>query len=428
MPEPRAWAMGSIGYVELLRRNSPFRRLFVANEISFIGDWFTVIALFILAGEATDNSPLAIAGVMASRSFALALVTPFTGMLADRYSRKGLMLGANIASLVVLVFVLALDLLGSLTSVYVLAVVMVAARAVFDPAEYAYLPNICDDQELLTANALASGGWSVALGLGSAIGGLTISIYGIQTALWIDTVTFVAAALVIMTLPSGGPDTTERKSVTPRVVVEEIAAGWRYILSSPPLRRVVFAKGLWASGGGAQVFLLILIGMQAGFGEVAAGIGILFMARGFGSGFGPIAGRPLMENPRLRPYLLGLAVGVCGLFYIAVSVVEWSWIVLLLVFFSHAASGLNWVLSTTFLQERSADEWRGRVAGTDHFGITLTMGISAVVGGLIMENELLGLRELIALTGMVQIVLGLAWIVLASSHEKRLLDQPLQSG
>ena len=326
--------MSGVGYIELLRRNSSFRRLFVANEISFIGDWFTVIALFILAGEATDNSPLAIAGVMASRSFALALVTPFTGMLADRYSRKGLMLGANIASLVILVFVLALDLLGNLTSVYVLAVVMVAARAVFDPAEYAYLPNICDDQELLTANALAS-------------------------------------------------------------------------------------------GGGAQVFLLILIGMEAGFGEVATGIGILFMARGFGSGFGPIAGRPLMENPRLRPYLLGLAVGVCGLFYIAVSVVEWTEIVLILVFFSHAASGLNWVLSTTFLQERSADEWRGRVAGTDHFGITLMMGISAVIGGLIMENNILGLRELIALTGMVQIALGLAWIVLASSHEKRLLDQTL---
>ena len=68
------------------------------------------------------------------------------------------MLGANIASLVVLVFVLALDLLGSLTSVYVLAVVMVAARAVFDPAEYASLPNTSAPQELLTALALTSGG------------------------------------------------------------------------------------------------------------------------------------------------------------------------------------------------------------------------------------------------------------------------------
>jgi MFS family permease len=420
--------MDSIGYIELLRRNSPFRRLFAANEISFIGDWFTVIALFILAGEATDNSPLAIAGVLAARSFSLALVNPFTGMLADRYSRKGLMLSANVASLVVLVTVLFFGLLESLTSVYVVAVVMVAARAVFDPAEYAYLPNICDEQELLTANALASGGWSVALGLGSAIGGLTISLYGIETALWIDTVTFAVAALGIMTLPQGGPDTSERKPATPALVLGEMVAGWKHILDSPPIRRVVFAKGLWASGGGAQVFLIILIGMEAGFGDVAAGIGILFMARGFGSGFGPVAGRPLMENPKLRPYLIGLAVGVCGLFYIGVAAVEWTGLVLVLVFLAHAASGLNWVLSTTFLQERTADEWRGRVAGTDHFGITVMMGISAVAGGLIMENDLLGLRELIALTGLVQIVLGLAWIALASPHERELLDQPLQSG
>ena len=414
--------MGSIGYFELLRRNSSFRRLFAANEISFIGDWFTVIALFILAGEATDNSPLAIAGVLAARSFSLALVNPFTGMLADRYSRKWLMLSANVASLVVLVAVLVFGLLESLTSVYVVAVVMVAARAVFDPAEYAYLPNICDEQELLTANALASGGWSVALGLGSAIGGLTISLYGIETALWIDTVTFAVAALGIMTLPQGGPDTSERKAATPSLVLGEMVAGWKHILDSPPIRRVVFAKGLWASGGGAQVFLLILIGMEAGFGEAAAGIGILFMARGFGSGFGPVAGRPLMENPRLRPYLIGLAVGVCGLFYIGVAAIEWTGLVLVLVFFSHAASGLNWVLSTTFLQERTADEWRGRVAGTDHFGITVMMGISAVAGGLIMENDLLGLRELIALTGLVQIVLGLSWIALASPQEKMLLS------
>ena len=414
--------MSGIGYIELLRRNSPFRRLFAFNEISFIGDWFTVIALFIMAGQATDNSPLAIAGVLAARSFSLALATPFTGMLADRYSRKGLMVGANVASFVVLVVVLGFDLLESLTSVYALAVVMVAARAMFDPAEYAYLPNICDEQELLTANALTSGGWSVALGVGSAIGGLTISLYGIETALWIDTATFAVAALGIMTLPSGGPDTSERKAARLGVVLGEMTAGWRHILESPPLRRVVFAKGLWASGGGAQVFLLIIIGMEAGFGDMAAGIGILFMVRGFGSGFGPVAGRPLMESPRLRPYLIGLSVGVSGLFYIAVSAVEWTDFILVLVFLAHAASGLNWVLSTTFLQERTADEWRGRVAGTDHFGITLMMGVSALAAGLIMQYELLGLREVIALTGMVQIVLGLAWILLASPQEKALLS------
>jgi len=412
-----------IGYMQLLRQNKEFRRLFIANEISFIGDWFTVIALFILAGEASDDSPLAIAGVLASRSFSLALFTPFTGMLADRFSRRGLMVLANVLSFGILIVVLLTGVLEGLVSVYGLAVVIVAARAVHDPAEYAYLPNICDENELLTANALASGGWSVALGIGAAIGGLTIAEFGITTALWIDTTTFLVAALILSMLPHGGPDASERGATTPRVVFHEMVGGWKYILSSPALRRVVFAKGLWASGGGAQILLLILIGAEAGYGEIAAGVGVLFMVRGFGSGFGPIAGRPLMANMRLRPYLLGLAVGTCGAFYVGVSLlVEWGGFMLVLIFLAHAASGLNWVLSTTLLQERSADEWRGRVAGTDHFGITLMMGISAVAGGYILTENILDLRELIAVTGLVQITLCILWIALVSGPEKRMLQ------
>ena len=47
---------------------------------------------------------------------------------------------------------------------------------------------------------------------------------------------------------------------------------------------------------------------EAGFGDVATGIGILYMARGFGSGFGPIVSRRFMSNDRLVPYLLGVLI------------------------------------------------------------------------------------------------------------------------
>jgi len=53
------------------------------------------------------------------------------------------------------------------------------------------------------------------------------------------------------------------------------------------------------------------------------------------------------------------------------------------------------------------------------------MGISALSAGLIMENELLDLVEVIALTGLVQIMLGLAWIMLASPSEKKIIQQAL---
>ena len=410
--------MGGIGYVQILKNNHSFRRLFIAQELSYIGDWFTVIALFILAGEASDNSPLAIAGVLATRSFSLAAMTPFTGMLADRYSRKGLMICSDLAACLVLLFVLQFDLLNNLSSVYFLAVTMVAAKSIFDPAQYAYLPNICNDEELLTANALGSGGWSLALGIGASIGGLTIAEYGITTALWIDALTFLASAICIMTLPFGGPDTTERESVSVKIVTKEITDGWKYILTNPDVRRLVIAKALWSSGGGAQIFLLILIGMEAGFGDIAAGIGILFMARGFGSGFGPMAGRPLMRNNFLRPYLIGLAVGISGIFYAIISLMEWNNLLLIMIFISHASSGFNWVQSTTLTQERAGDEWRGRVAGADFLALTLMMGLSAITAGYILENELLQLREVIALSAFIQIIMGIGWILLASPKEK----------
>ena len=417
--------MAEVSYIGLLRSNKAYRRLFTANEISYIGDWFSMIALFLLAGEASDNSPLAIAGVLATRSFTFAPLEPLTGMLADRYPRKWLMVIGNVWSFAILVLALYLGLLDSLLSVYLLGMAMVVGRAISSNAESAYVPNICTRDELLSANALSSGGWSAAMGIGAGIGGLTISKYGIETALWIDSLTFLIAILLILTLPHGGPKRSGRDSEDPSSMLDEIWSGWKYILSKPPIRRVVLAKAMWASGGGAQVFLLILIGNEAGFGDVAAGIGILYMARGFGSGFGPIISRRLMANERLIPYLLGGVLIVSGAFYMAVAASDWTMVVLAYVFISHAASGVNWVLSTTMLQKRSEDEWLGRVFGTDSLGITMTMGLSTVAAGLILENDLLTLRETIIATGALQIMAGVLWILLATPEEKKMLDQAI---
>ena len=413
--------MASPGYLELLRGNRSFRRLFASEMVMFTGDWFSVIAMFLLAAEASDDSPLAIAGVLAVRSFTFAPMEPITGTLADRYSRKALMLVSNVLSFLLLVSFIALDLMGDLLSVYLLAMLLVVGRAIYDPAQTAYLPNVCDEDELLTANALVSGGWSASMGIGAGLGGLVISEYGVETGLIIDSVTFLFAALVITTLPQGGPDPTERKSSNPIDVFREMFAGWGHVLARPHIRRIVLAKGAWATGGGAQIFLLILIGMEAGFGDVAAGIGVVYLCRGFGSGFGPLVGRPLMAMPRVMPYLIGFALSGAGLLYVGVSQFEWGMLTLVCIFFSHGCSGMSWVFSTTLLQRRTDDEWMGRVAGTDNLIITLTMGVSTLLAGIAMENEMLELREMLLLTAAIQMTVGVLWLLVASPRERRFM-------
>ena len=146
------------------------------------------------------------------------------------------------------------------------------------------------------------------------------------------------------------------------------------------------------------------------------------MARGFGSGTGPVLGRRLMQSDRLRPSLLGWSILIAGAFYLAISAVEWTWAILVLVFISHGSSGINWVLSTTLLQERTADEWRGRVAGTDYFLLTGMMGFSALGAGLVMEYDVLSLRETIAVTAFIQIAMGIIWLVLATPSERSMTE------
>ena len=117
--------MTSPGFMELLRRKPAFRRLWLTSFVLYIGDWFSVIAMFVLAGEASGGSPLAIAGVLAARSFTFAPCEPLVGAAADRWSRRSLMVIANAFSFVVLVSFLYLELLDDLFFVYLLASLLV---------------------------------------------------------------------------------------------------------------------------------------------------------------------------------------------------------------------------------------------------------------------------------------------------------------
>jgi hypothetical protein len=60
----------------------------------------------------------------------------------------------------------------------------------------------------------------------------------------------------------------------------------------------------------------------------------------------------------------------------------------------------------------------GRVAGTDNLIITLTMGVSTIIAGLAMENQIVALREMLLITAGTQIAAGLLWLLIASPKER----------
>ena len=241
-----------VGFLELLRQNSTYRRLWIGLAISMLGEWFNTVALFVLIYTLT-GSELGIGLLFVIRMFSLALPQVFTGMLADRYSRKWLMIWANILSAIAVLTLLMVDEKGEVWMIYFISSVLMMLHAVFIPAERATIPNITEENELLTANALSSATWSAALCLGASLGGFVVSAYGVEAAFIINAVCFVLGALMYSTLTIPQEPFVPKPGGIWANTGGNIADGFRIIFSKPHVSRIITAKALWAVfGGGYQ--------------------------------------------------------------------------------------------------------------------------------------------------------------------------------
>ena len=151
----------SKGYVEFFFSNAKYRRLWSASIISLLGEWFNTIALFFLILEYSGSEFLL--GVLFSvRMFAFAISQPINGLLADRLNRKSLMLWSNVLQIGLALSFLLVDGKEDMWWLISISGLMMLLHGVYVTAERAALPNIVDEDDLLTANAIGSASWSSA--------------------------------------------------------------------------------------------------------------------------------------------------------------------------------------------------------------------------------------------------------------------------
>ncbi|MAK26343.1 MAG: MFS transporter [Euryarchaeota archaeon] len=415
-----------VGFLELLKNNPTFRRLWMGLAISMMGEWFSTVALFVLIYTLT-GSELGIGLLFVIRMFSMAFPQIFTGMLADRFSRKKIMIWSNLLSAIAVLSLLLVNDENDVWLIYAISALLMALHAVFIPAESASIPNVTKENELLTANALNSATWSAALCLGASIGGFVVSAFGVEAAFLINALCFALGALMYSTITIPQEPFQPKPGGIWTNTVGNIVEGFQIIISKPHVSRIITAKALWAIFGGGLVYMLVLIGDEIAFGDLAAGIGILFAARGLGTGLGPIFARYVFKNRNIWPFLLGSLVSVCGVAYIVIGFLEWSPWIAIIVVLGHASSAINWVLSTVLLQERSDDEWRGRLFSTDFLMMTTVNGLSTLAASLMLEFTEITLREGIRLFAFLQVLSGIIWVILMLPKERRFLKENQES-
>ncbi|PAP76124.1 MFS transporter [Rubrivirga marina] len=409
---------GEVGFTTLLRTNRDVRWLWGGTVVSLFGDWFNTLALYRLVLDLT-GSESALGGVFLTKLLPLALASPIAGVLADRLDRRKLMIGADVVrAALVLGFLFVRDA-EDLWLLYVLAAAQIAVSAAFTPARDAVLPLITKRGELLTANALLAATWSIMLAVGAAAGGPVVDAFGTDVVFWLDAGTYLVSAVFIAGIRLPAREVELDVGGVVRAGLRRIAEGWRYVRTRPPVRRIAGAKAAWGIGGGGLVFALALLGDQLFPSAGTTGIGVLFAARGLGTGIGPILARTVFRDARRWPAVLAGCIVVSGLGYLGVAAVaDWRWLVVGFVVFAHAASGANWVLSTTLLQERSEDAYRGRVVATDWLLVTLVDSVTIVIASQLLEAGV-GLVVLIAALGAVQVGTGLAYGALVVPAERK---------
>ena len=382
------------GYFEFFSSNAKYRRLWAASVISLLGEWFNTIALFFLILEYSGSEFLL--GILFSvRMILFGISQPINGLLADRLSRKSLMLWSNIVQIFLALTFLMVDGPEDMWWLITVSGIMMLFHGVYVTAERAAVPNIVDDEDLITANAIGSASWSTALCTGAMLGGVVVSQWGTDAAFIIDSFTFLLSAIILVPLVIEQTIDDSMKGPIFKTAIKNIKIGWDRIYTDKKLLRIVFAKTSWnlAGAGLAGVFLVLAGSDITGYGA-AFGFGLFFFARGIGTGVGPLIARSVFKDKTKWPSMVGILVSLSGIFYFLVGITLDYYLPLtvFLIICSHAASGGNWVLSTVLTQTWVEDEVRGRVFSMDMLLLGLSAGISTTTAGYLVEYHNLSLQ------------------------------------
>ena len=404
----------SAGYWALLRDNPHYRRLWLGLAASMIGDWFRTMALYHLVLKLTGASGLALGGVMIAQTVTLFVLSPVAGVVADRFSRKWIMIGTDLVRAVLALGFLLITSAEQLWLAYVLTAVLSSVSTFFHPAYAATIPNITTRRELVAANALGSASWAAMLAIGTALGGLVTARLGTTEAFLLDAASYLVSAAFIMRVAIPPPSTDSAEAG--HNGWQTFRRGLSYMAARPYVLRLLSVKACSVGLTGGMMILIALFA-ESIFKSGATGMGMLFMARGLGALLGPLLARRLVgEDPQTMVGTIGAAFLVTGGFYVlfgATPTLAWAALAL---FMATMASNVLWVFSSTLLQISVPDDYRGRVFAADFmlFTVIMTLAILATAWGL--DYAALPARALAMVSGTLLVATGVFWLARPQQH------------
>jgi MFS transporter, DHA3 family, macrolide efflux protein len=361
-----------------------FLLLWAGQSVSLIGSGLTAFALAVYVYRTTGsvtqfsllNLCIYVPGI---------LVPPLSGALADRYSRKWLMIAANAGGALTTVLLTVLATAGTLNValVYVVTVLFRVFAVTLSPATTASVSQLVPERHLSRANGVVEIALSLSQLLSPPLGGLFLLVLGLRGIVLVDFVTFLVAILTLLPLTIPQPEAESGKG-TLLDIPREATEGLRQLLPRPGLMGVLLYMAAFNVAAGFTLALAAPLVLST---ESTQVFGFISGA----SGVGLLTGSALMavwQGPKRRVDGL-LAVGIGAGLVMALPALghsETAYVVWM--FGLPVLATIGNVLVVVIWQTRIPAHLQGRVIGS-MATITLSfMLLSFVVAGPLVDNVL----------------------------------------
>jgi len=422
--------MNSLTYMQLLRRNRPFRQLWLGQVVSELGNWFNFIAGLGLVRLVSDKAAGATTIMLVARLAPFTVVAPFAGAFADRWSRRTVMIATDLARAGIALTLLFVTRAEDLWIAYLCTALLSLFGAFFDAAKTAAVPNITGDRDLLAGNALMWSSRFLLMSLGAAMGGWTAAHFGYRAAFIINSISFLISAYSVWLIP----DRAIREEVKAnratgsgerRSYWSDIREGWSYIVGHAPVATILGINIIWATGGGAINLISDRLGGLVFAGEHGMSGDSAVAAFYFSNGLGLFVGMLIARRVGAHMELLGRTVAFIGVTLVAQGILfagiglmpSLFWACLAL-FVSRAVLGVEFAVQDTLLMRLVPDNLRGRVSTTDRATEVLVWSFSTAVAG--WSLGVIRPRTLTVISGLLSAISGVVWLGLFTLKRVRL--------
>jgi MFS family permease len=368
------------GSLRLLGANRPFRLLWSARTVSFVGDSLGLVAL-ILHVAGTTGQALAVALLLLAGDFAPALGGPLAGTLADRLDRRRVMVGCELAQ-GALVVATALWL-PSLPLLLVLVGLRAGAGQVFQAASRAAVPAVVPGRDLDRANAAIGAGTNGSEALGPLLAALLLPVLDVRGVLLVDAATFGVSTVLLGLLPAMPGAGPGGQGGRPSFLADTWT-GLRYLGGEATLRAVALGYfAIVACNGIDDVALVFLATDTLGAGDAAVGLLLAAVGIGLLAGYALLA-RTGARVPMPALLLAGFAVSSAGNLLTGLA---WA---VAAAFAVQAVRGLGIaaldVAATTLVQRTVPSHLLGRVFGSLFGAIGVAAALAYLLGGLLLDR------------------------------------------